>query len=96
MTSSSEQPEGRAHVLCRARAALLDECRALRCQLETVPTPTEGTSAESVPVLRFEMTSALELALTRALQNVLTVLPPREPAAGTDRRGVADASGADA
>src|SRR5262245_3731069 len=74
MTSASREPEACAHALVGRVAALLDECHALRRQFETALTPPEGASGEAIRDLHFTLTATLELALTRTLQDVLTIL----------------------
>jgi hypothetical protein len=74
MIPASNAPEAQAHALVERVAQLLDECHALRGPLETAPEAGEGASAEAVRVLYFALTSALEVALTRALEDVLTIL----------------------
>jgi hypothetical protein len=47
---------------------------ALRGQLQIAPEAGEGASAKAVRVLYFALTGALEAALTRGLEDVVTIL----------------------
>jgi hypothetical protein len=73
MRPASDEPEARAHARLRV-AALLDECHAVRQQLEVPREPVEAASAEALRLLYFAVTGALEAALVRAMADVLTVL----------------------
>ena len=74
MTPASDEPEAQANDLVERVAALLDECYALRQQLEVPREPAETASAEVLRLLYWSLTGALEANLVRAMKDVLTVL----------------------
>jgi hypothetical protein len=74
MLPARDEPEAQAHALIERVAALLDECHALRRQLEVPREPVEAASAEALRLLYFAVTGALEAALVRAMTDVFTVL----------------------
>ncbi len=69
-----ETPEARAHVLVEQLVALLHDCRRLLPQLEAPRQDPESASAEAERVLYFALVGALEAALVRAMEDILTVL----------------------
>lgn len=69
-----DEPEARAHALVERVALLLEQCHALRRQLEVPRELVEAASAEALRLLYFAVTGTLEAALVRAMADVLTVL----------------------
>jgi len=90
---SDEAPGAQAHVLVERIAALLDESRALRLQLESAPQPNESASAEAERLLYFALASAIEAGLIRNDGGCADGPAPGEPAARADGRRVVGAAG---
>jgi hypothetical protein len=74
VTPASDDPEAQAHDLIERVATLLDQCHALRQQLEVPREPTEPPSAEALHLLYDALTGVLEASLIQAMKDVLTLL----------------------